>query len=107
MALRHLIRELFTKAERTKGNAHKRLNSGLQLRARVVEKDGKVHELLHLSRPDHPKGPSTQEAHTCAKHAGWGQDYGFRADPATQTISIWKPVGASKPKGGNGEAQKV
>ncbi|MDX2008248.1 MAG: hypothetical protein SFU83_23640 [Meiothermus sp.] len=96
MSLQRVIRGLFAEAQRTGKRAHQRLNSGLHLRAGIVVKEGRTFEVLHLTRPDHPKGPSTTEAHTCAKHAGWGERYGFRADPQSQTISIWREVKARR-----------
>jgi hypothetical protein len=100
VSLERIIRNLFAESERTGKRAYKVLNSGLHLRAGIVVKQGKTYELLHLSRPDHEKGPSTGEANTCAKYAGWGEQYGFRADEQTQTISIWKEI-RTKAKGGD------
>lgn len=61
------------------------LRSGLQVAA--FERDGRT--VLALSRPGHPKGPSTQEAATCAKHAGWAR-YGLKGNPEDKTLYIWK-----------------
>lgn len=85
MTLAEVLEELFDEAARKGLTIYRRLGSGLMLGARV---NGKT-KMLVLSRPNNPKGPSTQEAHTCAKHAGWGDAYGFKANPERKTITIW------------------
>jgi hypothetical protein len=93
VSLAAIIRKAFTESEAKGGKAtYFSLRSGLKVCARIAEKEGKRFEVLTLSRPDHPKGPSTLEAHTCAKHAGWGEGFGFKANQEQQTITIWKPL---------------
>lgn len=86
MSLSLILDELLAQAKKEGRAKLRTLKSGLTVAARW-EADKPV---LTLSRANHPKGPSTQEAHTCAKHAGFGEQYGFKADPEDKTITVWK-----------------
>jgi hypothetical protein len=92
MKLSEIMLEMWTQAKKSGRAEYRTLSSGLTLCARI-QPDGK--RVITLSRAGHPKGPSTGEANTVARYAGW-EDYGWKADENAKTITIWQKPAAQQ-----------